>query len=159
MRYLEAIAICTLIILVPITASVAGQAEFVDQVRKFDEFGDIKCEDEMARLDNVAIQLQNEPTAKGVLVFFGGKTFRGKLPLRGEAAARAARLKPYLVNRRGIPSNRVMVFDGGYADEWRVEIWVVPMSFWFPAPKPEIPADGVKFRTGKVSARSFRCEI
>src|SRR5947207_4499866 len=89
-----------------------------DDLRKFDEFGDIKCEDEMARLDNIAIQLQNEPTTKAVLVFFGGTTFRGKRPRRGDATARAARLKPYLTTRRGIPFNRVMVFDGGYADSW-----------------------------------------
>ena len=33
-------------------------------ISKFDEFGDIKCEDEYARLDNFAIQLQREPQAK-----------------------------------------------------------------------------------------------
>lgn len=30
-----------------------------DQLRKFDEFGDVNCEDEMARLDNLALQLRN----------------------------------------------------------------------------------------------------
>ena len=131
----------------------------IDDLRKFDEFGDINCEDEMARLDNIAIQLQNEPTTKAVLVFFGGTTFRGKLPRRGEAAARAARLKPYLVNRRGIASNRVMVFDGGYAKAWRVEVWIVPLDFWFPAPQPTIQAGEVRFRKGKANPRDYRCRI
>src|SRR5438094_5783944 len=75
----------------------------VTSISKFDEFGDIKCEDEYARLDNFALQLQNEPPAKGVIIFYGGQTFRGRLPKRGEAEARAARLKSYLVGRRGIP--------------------------------------------------------
>lgn len=61
--------------------------------RKFDEFGDINCEDEYARLDNIAVQLRNEPNAKIVIVFYGGRRFRGRLPKQGEAAARAARLK------------------------------------------------------------------
>src|SRR5712691_8379870 len=82
--------------------SRSGQAGIFD---KFDAFGDIKCEDEYARLDNFAIQLQNEPTAKGLIIFYGGRSFRGKLPRRGDAAARAARLRPYLVKRRGIPSD------------------------------------------------------
>jgi hypothetical protein len=43
--------------------------------RAFDEFGDISCEDEMARLDSFAIQLQNEPSAKGLIVFLWRKTF------------------------------------------------------------------------------------
>ena len=130
-----------------------------DDLRKFDEFGDIKCEDEMARLDNIANQLQNEPTTKAVLVFFGGTTFRGKLPRRGDAEARAARLKPYLVNRRGIASNRVIVFDGGYTKAWRVEVWIVPLDFWFPAPQPTIPAGEVRFRKGKANPRNFRCGV
>lgn len=128
-------------------------------MRKFDDFGDINCEGEMARLDNIALQLQNEPNSKAVLVFFGGTTFRGRLPRRGEAAARAARLKPYLVDRRGIPFNRVMVFDGGYAKEWHVEVWIVPIDLWFPAPQPSVPEGGVKFREGRVNPRDYRCEI
>ena len=67
--------------------------------RKFDEFGDINCEDEMARLDNFAIQLQQEPSWRGYIIFYGGRRFRGRLPRVGEAAARAGRMKPYLVNR------------------------------------------------------------
>lgn len=63
----------------------------------FDSFGDINCEDEMARLDNFAVALQNDPSSKGLIVFYGGRRFRGRLPKRGEAEARAARLKPYLV--------------------------------------------------------------
>src|SRR6266536_2529177 len=38
--------------------------------RKFDEFGDIKCEDEMARLDNFAIQLLHDTTTTGVIIFY-----------------------------------------------------------------------------------------
>jgi hypothetical protein len=140
---------------------IAGAASSpgFEPTRTFDEFGDIKCEDEMARLDNFAIQLQNEPQAKGVIVFYGGKTFRGRLPKRGEAEARAARLKPYLVNRRGIPNDQVVVVNGGYATEWRVTLWIVPQGAGLPTGSESIPVEQIKFRKGKVNPRDYRCGI
>jgi hypothetical protein len=129
-------------------------------IRKFDEFGDVKCEDEYARLDNFVIALQNEPQAQGIIVFYGGKAFRGNLPRRGEAEARAARLKPYLVSRRGIPANRIIVVNGGFMDQWKAELWIRS-----PAAGNFLPLDttatkrGIKFRKGKVTPRDYRCGI
>ncbi len=134
-------------------------SRLVTPIRKFDEFGDIKCEDEMARLDNFAIQLQQEPQAKGVIIFFGGKTFRGKLPKRGEAEARAARLKPYLVRRRGIPAGRIIVINGGYAEQWLAELWVVPPGASMPTADSTIQIKRVRFRKGRVNPRALRCGV
>jgi hypothetical protein len=134
----------------------SGQAGIFD---KFDKFGDIKCEDEMARLDNFAIQLQHELQARGVIIFYGGKTFRGTLPKRGEAEARAARLKPYLVGRRGIPTKQVIVINGGYAEEWRADLWIVPPGASMPASVTIIPLTEIKFRKGKVNPRDYRCRV
>ena len=131
---------------------------FVNPNRNFDEVGDIGCESEMARLDNFAIHLQQEPTMKGVIIFYGGRV-RGRLPKRGEAAARAARLKPYLVDRRGIPADHVTVINGGYAKDWHVELWVIPLEMTPPDPRPTIPIEKVRFRKGKVRARDYRCQI
>lgn len=128
-------------------------------ISKFDEFGDIKCEDEMARLDNFALTLQNGPANKGLIIFYGGRLFRGRLPKRGEAAARAARMKPYLVQRRGIPTDQVIVIDGGYAEEWHAELWVVPPGATMPVPRPTIPIEKIKFRKGKLNPRDYQCGI
>jgi hypothetical protein len=125
----------------------------------YDSFGDINCEDEMARLDNFAVQLQNEPSAKGLIVVYGGQRFRGRLPKRGEAEARGARLKPYLVNRRGIPMDQLMVVNWGYIKEWYVQLWIVPSGASIPDRLPTIPAEKIKFRKGTARARDFRCEI
>jgi hypothetical protein len=130
-----------------------------DKMRQFDEFGDINCEDEMARLDNFAVQLQNEPAAKGVMIFYGGRRFRGRLPKQGEAAARAARMKPYLVGRRSIQSEQVIMIDGGYREEFQVELWVIPADATPPSPTPTIPAKDIKFQKGKANARQFKCQI
>jgi hypothetical protein len=138
--------------------SLAGAA--AENARKFDEFGDINCEGEMARLDNFAVQLQNDPNAKAVVIFYGGQRFRGRSPKQGEAAARASRIKPYLVERRGIPSERVVVIDGGYKKEFQVELWAIPAGeAATPSPNPTIPAKDIKFQKGKATARQFKCQI
>jgi len=126
---------------------------------KFDEFGDINCEDEMAHLDNFAIQLQHESSARGLIIFYAGQWFRGRLPKRGEAAARAARIKPYLVQRRGIPTSQVVVIDGGFAEEWRVDLWVVPKGATMPAPLPTVSVKDIRFRKGKPNPHDYKCGI
>src|SRR2546423_2579862 len=92
------------------------------EARKVDEFGDICCEDEKARLDNFANELRNNPDAQGYIIFYGGKrhqypschSSRPVLPRRGEAEARVARLKPYIHDTRGIDPHRIVVVNGGY---------------------------------------------
>ena len=66
----------------------------------------VNCESEMARLDNFAVALQNEPTARGVIIFYAGKMADDRLPKRGEAEARVERIKSYLTKRRGIPADQ-----------------------------------------------------
>jgi len=138
---------------------VTGSTRPGGPTRPFDEFGDTKCEDEMARLDNFAVQLQNEPSSKGLIVFYGGRRFRGQLPKQGEAEARAARLKPYLVERRGIPTDQVMVVGWGYTEKWHVQLWIVPRGSSIPDRETTIPFKEIKFRKGKVNPRDYRCEI
>jgi len=127
--------------------------------RNFDDFGDIKCEDEMARLDNFAVQLQIEPTAKGLIVVYGGRHFRGRLPKEGEADARAARLKLYLTSRRGIPKDQVMVVNWGYLEEWHVQLWIIPHGATIPERVRTIPIEEIKFSKGKVNPRDYRCRV
>jgi len=137
--------------------SVSGWAS--QATSKFDEFGDIKCEDEMARLDNVAVNLQSASDSKAVIIFYGGRRFRGRLPQRGQAGARAARLKTYLVQRRGIPTDRVVLIDGGYKEVWMAEIWLVAPGASMPTPQPTIPLEKIRFRKGKPNPRNYECQI
>jgi hypothetical protein len=91
--------------------------------RKFDEYGDIRFNDEKARLDNYAIQLQNEPGATGYIVVYAARTGPA-----GQAQARADRAKDYLVNTRGIDAARIMTIDGGCREELTVELWITPQG-------------------------------
>jgi hypothetical protein len=85
---------------------------------KFDEYGNIKFNDEKARLDNYAIQLQNTPGSQGTIIAYGS--------CEGEAQARADRAKDYLVNTRGIEAGRITTIDGGCRSDLTVQLWVVP---------------------------------
>jgi len=79
---------------------------------KFDEYGNIKFNDEKARLDNFAVELQNKVNSTGYIIGYGA--------CEGEGSARANRAKDYLVNTRGIDAGRIVVVDGGC----RAELWV-----------------------------------
>jgi len=75
----------------------------------FDEYGEIGWEDEKPRLDNFAIQLQQDSDLIGYVLVYdaaGG--------CAGEAQALAIRAKRYVVEHRGVPWNRVI---------WRQEGW------------------------------------
>jgi hypothetical protein len=144
------------------TLFVKGSAQtspILDPIRKFDEFGDLNCEDEYARLDNFAVSLQNEPDSKGLIIFYGGKIFRGRLPRRGDAAARAARTRSYLVKRRGLSAARIIVINGGYDETWKADLWIVPPAASMPTPSPGLRRDQIRFRKGKPNPGEFRCRI
>jgi hypothetical protein len=117
--------------------------------RKFDEYGNIRFNDEKARLDNYAIQLQNEPGSQGYIIAYGGR--RG---VAGEAQARADRAKNYLVNTRGLEAGRLVTVDGGYREDLTVELWIVPTGANPPSASPTVDASEVK--TIKPRARRRR---
>jgi len=86
----------------------------------FDAYGDIKWEDEKARLDNFAIQVMNEPSARGALIAFAGNP-----TYKGEAAFRLQRARDYLVSVRKVPAERLVTTDSGYRTDFTVYLWVV----------------------------------
>ena len=139
-------------------AGATGSSAF-EPTTPFDEFGDIKCEDEMARLDNFVVQLQNVPSARGAIVFFVGKMAAEKLPKRGEAEARVERIKSYLTKRRGIPAASIVVMNGGYDSNFRVQLWVVPPEAGLPKPEASSPVKDMQYRKGKLVPRDYRCGI
>jgi hypothetical protein len=96
------------------------------KARLFDEYGNIRFNDEKARLDNYAIQLQNEPTAQGYIIAYGS--------CDGEGQTRGNRAKDYLVNTRGIDAGRLVVVDGGCMPELKVQLWIVPQGATPPTP-------------------------
>ncbi len=95
------------------------------QPLKFDEYGNIKFNDEKARLDNFAIQLQNQPGSTATIIVYGS--------CAGEGQTRGDRAKDYLVNTRGIDAGRITVIDGGCRSDLTVQLWIVPAGATAPA--------------------------
>src|SRR5947199_81701 len=68
---------------------------------KFDEIGEIQRDDEKARLDVFAIELQNSPGSQGYVIAYGSKNKRF-----GTGQQRGERAKEYLTGTRGIDASR-----------------------------------------------------
>ena len=160
-KILSLIAVFAVSIINSPAATAPSEAKLVDK------FGDVCCEDEKARLDNFTVQLQNEPEAHGYIIVYGGRRHNypscqrsnSMLPRRREAEARAARMKPYMVDLRGLSSNRVTVINGGYRESFEVELWIVPKGVIPPVPTPTVQPREIKFRKGKARLRDYNCEV
>ncbi|HEX7173959.1 MAG TPA: hypothetical protein VF240_01570, partial [Pyrinomonadaceae bacterium] len=70
------------------SASCTAQVPELLQARSFDDFSNIPRDDEKARLDNFAIQLQNEPGAAGHVIIYPARAERP-----GTARRRADRIR------------------------------------------------------------------
>jgi len=110
-------------------ASGSTSIPIANKPRKFDEYYDIARNDEKARLDNYAIQLQSEPGSQAYIIVYPSSRARPN-----DAQARAQRIIDYLVNSRGIDSQRVATTIGQSREEWLFELWVVPEGTRPPSP-------------------------
>jgi len=119
----------------------------------FDQYGEISWENEKARLDNLAIQLQNDERLVGYVVVFDAV---GGCP--GEAQARAIRAKRYVVDHRGIASNRVIWRRDGYLEGLSTILQPVTrdISLPFPLLSTVSGRDGVMSRRCKARLTQIR---
>ena len=114
-----------LVVIVLIAASLLANSLLVFATpgpnSPFDQYSTIAWENEMARLDNFAIQIQNWVPSVGYIVIFDEA---GGCP--GEAKARAIRAKRYIVEHRGVPWNRVIWRVDGYQSEIYTTLLIAP---------------------------------
>jgi hypothetical protein len=97
----------------------------------FDCFPPVSFDDTKARLDNFAIELQNNPSSQGYIIIYGGANSRA-----GQADALLGRSKEYLTKDRQIDASRFTTINGGYRDTDYIELWVVPPGAQPPTPTP-----------------------
>ena len=114
----------------PCPASCAVLIPIVNKPHKFDEYYDIARNDEKARLDNYAIQLQQEPGSQGYVIVYPSRKAGP-----AQAQARAQRIVDYLVNTRGLDTSRVVITMAPAREDWLFELWVVPEGA--PPPVPQ----------------------
>ncbi len=99
--------------------------------KKFDEFGEIARNDEKARLDNYAIELQNDPSRTAYVIVYPGQGNRS-----GQVQTQRTRIVDYLVNSRGFNAGRIITIVGPPRDEMMVELWTCPQGATPPKPAP-----------------------
>lgn len=107
--------------------------------REFDTCCSCSYDDQKARLDNLAVELQNDPTMTTYLFAYGGRTSQS-----GQADRLLARARDYLVNQRGIDASRIVMINGGFREEDCVEAWVVPQGATPPQPSPTVQPGDVR---------------
>jgi hypothetical protein len=125
----------------------------------FDEFSDLNCEDLQARLDAYSARLYDAPTAQGYIVVYEGRYRNGRNPRRGELRAKAARIKDYLVNYRGLKSERAVIIDGGYRESFTVELYLCPPGVPATAiahPVETSQSKDIKFRRGRIKKSEYK---
>ena len=106
--------------------------------REFDECNNCTFDDQKARLDNLAVELQNDPSTRGYIVAYGGRMS----PI-GQVEKLMSRARDYLVTQRGIDASRLVVVNGGFREEDSVELWLVPSGAAAPQPRPTVQAGEV----------------
>ena len=130
--------------------SVRAKSEFTrvtEPTGAFDRYGNIRWQDEKARLDNFAIALLQDSNYLGYI-------FVGQAPRMcpREAEARAIRAKQYLINYRHVPWNQV-VWMTRYEEELETEFWIIPRDKAISPPVPESKEWSGKSRAVKGCAK------
>jgi hypothetical protein len=108
----------------------------ITPVKRFDEFPSIAHDDDKARFDNLAIELQNNPGSTGYVIAYAGRNSRA-----GEADRMAKRAADYLTTTRGITRERLVTINGGYRESNSFELWVVPQGAEPPRATPTVSPD------------------
>jgi len=129
---------------------MAGSSFAAVESRKIDEISNFNWEDLMARLDLYAVQLQNVPASSGYIIVYDGRHSR-----RGEVQGWMNCIKNYIVERRGMDSNRIMIVNGGYRENRTVEMWLGPTADSPPKATPTVKLRDVKFRRGRLRKKNW----
>jgi hypothetical protein len=107
--------------------------------REFDTCCSCSYDDQKARLDNLAVELQNDPTTTTYIFAYGGRTS----PV-GQADRLITRARDYLVSQRGVDASRIVMSNGGFREEDCLEVWIVPQGANPPQPTPTVQAGDVR---------------
>jgi hypothetical protein len=119
--------------------------------RQFDVRCSCSFDDQKARLDNLAVELQNDPSSTTYVIAYGGRTSR-----IGQADLLGTRARDYLVTNRGIDQSRIVVINGGFREEDCVELFIVPQGATLPQPTPTVQAGDVRPSSGTPRRRRGR---
>jgi hypothetical protein len=110
-----------------------------EPTRQYDVCCSCSFDDQKARLDNLGVELQAQPSSRTYIIAYGGRTSR-----MGQAELLGTRARDYLVTNRGIDQSRITVVNGGFREEDCVELWIVPSGSTPPQATPTVQAGDVR---------------
>ena len=135
------------IVLLLLTVNAFAQS---DEAQKLDEFGYVNCDEYLARMDAVIIAQANNPNSQIYVFVYEGKEKRGfykndkmvwlkpSLPPSGLAKAKIDSMKEYIKKWKKRPVENYVFVNGGFREEFQVEIWLVPPGAEPPTPTPTL---------------------
>lgn len=127
----------------------AGAKNKFEQV-PYDSYGRIPFEDAEARLDTFMVQLQsmNEESVhyRGFILVYAGRS-----SVATEAGTIAECSKNYLISVRKADPNEVIAADGGYRDEFTVELYIIPNDAYPPLLMPTVSPRKVEILPGALT--------
>ena len=109
--------------------------------QEFDECNSCSLDDQKARLDNLAVEMQNDPSTRAYIIAYGGR-----MSPVNKVEKLMSRAREYLVTQRGIDDSRVVTVNGGFREEDSVELWIVPSGAAAPRATPTVQAGDVNRR-------------
>jgi hypothetical protein len=115
---------------------------------KFGEYTTPDLSANKAQLDKWVLALQQDPTAQGYLIAYGGRTSRPE-----DAQKAADNATDYTMNVRKMDGARTLSGVGGYRERPTVELWIAPAGGAPPMATPTVDQKDVKPAPAKPAAK------
>lgn len=116
---------------------------------KFGEYVTPDLSANKVMLDKFVIELQNDPSAQGYVIAYGGRTSRPE-----DAQKAADNATNYTMNVRKVDGARTLSGVGGYRERPTVELWIAPAGGTPPAATPTVDPKDVKPAPAAPPART-----
>jgi hypothetical protein len=118
---------------------------------KFGEYVTTNLAANKAQLDKFVLALQQDPTAQGYLIAYGGRTSRPE-----DAQKAADNATDYTMNVRKMDGARTLSGVGGYREQPTIELWIAPAGGTPPNATPTVDPKDVKPAPAKPAATPKR---
>jgi hypothetical protein len=106
---------------------------------KFGEYVTRDLSANKAELDKFVVALQEDPTAQGYVIAYGGRTSQP-----GDAQKAADNATDYTMNVRKMEGARTLSGVGGYREQPTVELWIAPQGAEPPMATPTVDPKDVR---------------
>jgi hypothetical protein len=114
---------------------------------KFGEYVTRDLSANKAQLDKFVLALQQDPTAQGYIIAYGGRTSHPE-----DAQKAADNATDYTMNTRKMDGARTLSGVGGYREQPTVELWIAPPGAAPPLATPTVAPKDVKPAPAKPTA-------